>query len=101
MKESKPMFIVLLRFSDNKAKAGEFMKGHNEWLKTGFDEGVFMLSGSLQPSMGGGILAHNVSLEDLKARVSRDPFVAENVVKAEILEIAPSRADPRLSFLLG
>jgi hypothetical protein len=29
------MFIVLLKFSDNKGQAGEFMEGHNEWIKRG------------------------------------------------------------------
>jgi len=32
--------------------------------------------------------------------VNGDPFVAENVVSAEILEITPSKADERLKFLL-
>jgi len=94
------MFIVLLKFSDNKGNAGQFMDGHNEWIKRGFDDGVFLLTGSLQPNLGGGILAHNTSLADLQSRVSIDPFVAENVVKAEILEITPSKADARLNFLL-
>jgi uncharacterized protein YciI len=94
------MFIVLLKFSANKAKAGQFMDGHKAWLKRGFDDGVFLLAGSLQPNLGGGIVAHNVALPALQSRVNDDPFVAENVVNAEILEIAPSRADDRLSFLL-
>jgi hypothetical protein len=33
--------------------------------------------------------------------VNEDPFVAENVVSAEILEITASRTDERLKFLLG
>ncbi|MDO8683852.1 MAG: hypothetical protein Q7N50_10270 [Armatimonadota bacterium] len=94
------MFIVLLKFSDNKAKAGQFMEGHKEWIKRGFDDGVFLLVGSLQPNLGGGVVAHNTSLSDLQSRVNTDPFVAEKVVQAEILEITPSRADARLNFLL-
>ena len=94
------MFIVFLRFSDNKAKAGQFMEGHKEWLKRGFDDGVFLLAGSLQPNLGGGIVAHNAALPDLQRRVNTDPFVVENVVKAEIIEITPSKADARLDFLL-
>jgi hypothetical protein len=50
--------------------------------------------------LGGGIVAHNTSLPDLQSRVKTDPFVAENVVTAEFLEIAPAKADARLSFLL-
>ena len=37
------MFIVLLKFSDNKDKASRFMEGHKEWIKLGFDDGVFLL----------------------------------------------------------
>jgi uncharacterized protein YciI len=94
------MFIVLLKFAGNKDKAGRFMDGHKAWLKRGFDDGVFLLAGSLQPNLGGGIVVSNVTLPDLQSRVNDDPFVAENVVSAEILEIAPSRVDDRLSFLL-
>ena len=94
------MFVVLLRFSDNKGLASQFMEGHKEWIKHGFDDGVFLLVGSLQPDLGGGIVAHHTSLPDLQSRVNDDPFVAENVVSAEILEIAPSRTDERLEFLL-
>lgn len=94
------MFIVLLKFSDNKGQAGELMEGHNEWIKRGFDDGVFLLVGSLQPGLGGGIVAHNTSHSALEARVNADPFVMENVVTAEILEITPAKADERLSFML-
>lgn len=93
------MFIVLLKFSGNKDQAGQFMEGHNEWIKRGVNDGVFLLVGSLQPNMGGGILAHNTSLQDLQSRVNDDPFVMENVVSPEILEITPSKVDERLQFL--
>ena len=76
------------------------MEGHNEWIRRGFDDGVFLLVGSLQPDLGGGIVAHNTTLSDFQSRVSSDPFVAEKVVSAEILEITPAKADERLQFLL-
>jgi uncharacterized protein YciI len=94
------MFIVLLKFAGNKGQASQFMQGHKDWIKRGFDDGVFVLVGSLKPDLGGGIMARNTSLPDLQSRVNEDPFVAENVVSAEILEIAPSKTDERLEFLL-
>ena len=94
------MFVVLLKFSDNKSQAGQFMEGHKEWLKRGFDDGVFLLAGTLKPGLGGGILAQDASLAELTNRVNTDPFVMENVVSAEILEMAASKADERLTFLL-
>ncbi len=93
------MFIVLLEFSENKNQAGQFMEGHNEWIKRGFDEDVFLMVGSLQPDLGGGIMAHNTTLSDLQSRVNTDPFVKNHVVSAEIIEIKPAKADERLQFL--
>jgi uncharacterized protein YciI len=95
------MFIVVLKFSGNKGQASQFMEGHKAWIKRGFDDGVFLLVGNLQPNLGGGIVAHNTSLADLQSRVNDDPFVAEDVVSAEILEIAPARVDERLKPILG
>ena len=95
------MFVVLLRFAGNKGKAGQFMEPHKAWLQRGFDDGIFLLAGSLQPGLGGAIMAHNSSMPDLQERVNADPFVAEGVVSAEILEISPSRVDDRLKSLLA
>lgn len=93
------MFVVTLKFSDNKARAGELMEAHKAWIKSGFDQGLFLMVGSLPPNRGGGIIAHNTSFEELENFVGKDPFVAEGVVRAEILEITPSRLDERLEFL--
>jgi len=94
------MFIVLLKFASNRSQASQWMAGHKEWIKRGFEEGVFLLVGSLEPGLGGGILAHNTSRSDLEGRVNEDPFVVKGVVRAEIIEIDPTRADSRLGFLL-
>ena len=95
------MFIVLMKFSANKAQAPRFMQAHNDWIRRGFDQGVFLLTGSLQPSIGGSIVAHNTSRAELESRLRDDPFVAESIVTTEILEIAPTRTSEPLKFLLG
>ena len=93
------MFVVLLRFAQNKHLAAQFMDGHKAWIKHGIDDGVFLLIGSIRPNSGGAVIAHNISLTDLQERVRADPFVAEGVVSAEIIEITPSLTDERLAFL--
>ena len=93
------MFIILLKFSTNKGQASQFMEAHNAWIKRGFDDGIFLMVGSLQPNLGGGIMAHNTTLTELDSRVNTDPFVTENVVSAEIFEITPAKTDNRLQFL--
>jgi uncharacterized protein YciI len=94
------MFIILLKFGENKAKAPDLMQAHKDWIDQGFKDGVFMLVGSLQPNQGGAVLAHNSSREDIEMRVRDDPFVAEKVVEAEILELSPARAMDQIKFLI-
>jgi uncharacterized protein YciI len=95
------VFIVLLKFSGQKAKAGELVTAHNEWLAQSFADGAFLLAGSLQPRAGGAILAHGLTRSELEARINQDPFVINQVVSAELLEISCSKAGPGLEFLLG
>jgi uncharacterized protein YciI len=95
------MFVVLLKFSINKELAAQHMDAHNAWIQRGVDEGVFLMVGSLQQGMGGVVLADNMELRDLQERLSGDPFVTEQVVTPEILEITPHITDQRLRFLLA
>ncbi|MGQ9426419.1 YciI family protein [Gilvimarinus sp. F26214L] len=95
------MFIVLFRFSTNREQAGQYVESHKAWIKRGIDDGVFLVAGSLLPKQGGAVLAHNITLPELKNRVNDDPFVAESVVSAEILEVAPAMVSEKLQFLLG
>jgi len=93
------MFVVTLRFSKNKSQAAQHMDAHKAWIRKGVEDGVFLLAGSLQPSAGGAIIVHDISLAALQERVALDPFVAEGIVDANILEIMPSLTDERLAFL--
>lgn len=93
------MFVVTLKFSNNKAQAAQHMETHKAWIERGFTDGVFLLTGSLSGGEGGAVLAHSVSLNELETRVQQDPFVIHQIVNAEILEIAPGRMDQRLAFL--
>lgn len=93
------MYVVLLRFSANKARAPEHMAAHREWIKKGVDEGVFLLVGSIRVGQGGAILAVAPSPEALQARIDEDPFVVHDIVKAEIVDIDPNITSPELAFL--
>lgn len=95
------MFLVLLKFSENLSQASQHMAAHNDWLKRGFDDGIFLLSGSIQPRLGGALFAHSISLAELQSRVNDDPFVTNKVVDAEIIEITPGCTDERLDFLIN
>jgi uncharacterized protein YciI len=93
------MFMVLLEFAENRARAPEWMDGHKAWLQQGFEEGVFAASGSLAGQQGGAILAFGLEAAELEHRLSQDPFVMHGVVKPNVIEVSLTRTDPRLDFL--
>ena len=93
------MFIVTLKFAANKAAAPTHMQGHKDWIAKGFDDGVFLMTGSLVPAGGGMVMARDCTREELEKRIAADPFVAENVVEAEITEVTPSRLHDGLALL--
>jgi uncharacterized protein YciI len=95
------MFVVLLKFSTQRSKAGEWMEAHKAWLQQGFDDAVFMASGSLQGQQGGCILAQGLSQAELAQRLAADPFVIHDVVKADVIEFTLGKTDPRLQVLMG
>jgi uncharacterized protein YciI len=94
------MYIILLKFSENKSLASEYMSGHKEWIKTGYDQGKFLLVASIQPSSGGAIIAKGSSLKEIVELVELDPFVINKVVKPEVIEISPSSTSKQLEFLM-
>lgn len=93
------MFIVFLKFADNRARAGDLMEAHNDWLRRGFERGLLMMAGSLQSGLGGALIAVGEDRAEIDAFVAEDPFVMEGVVAAEIHHVAPKRLDERLAFL--
>lgn len=93
------MFIILLRFSDNKAVAKDYIAAHNEWIANGVSDGVFLVVGSLQPQQGGAIIAYSEDREGIEQRVASDPFVQQNVVAAEIMEISVNTVAESMRFL--
>jgi uncharacterized protein YciI len=93
------MFMILLRFAENRHLAGEHMSGHSDWIRQGIADAVFLLAGSLSGGQGGAVIAHGLTRADLERRLEADPFVAKRIVAPEIIEIVPGLVDHRLAFV--
>ena len=93
--------VILLRFGENKHLAKDHMRGHNEWIQAGVDDGVFLLVGSIAGGQGGAILAHGVTRDQIQQRVQSDPLVEHGIAVPEIILIEPAILDKRLALLRG
>ncbi len=94
------MYVVLLRLADG-TKVAEQLGSHRQWLRQGFDDGVFLLTGGIRQAGGGIVLAAGLALDELTARLAEDPFIVHGVVTPEVVELDVTMNDSRLAFLAG
>ena len=64
------MFVTFLRFAADRSRAPQFMAAHNAWVDQGLAEGAFLCVGSLQPGLGGAILAEGEDRAAHDARIA-------------------------------
>jgi uncharacterized protein YciI len=93
------MFVIFLRFAENRHRAGDYAQDHDKWIRQGIDDAVILLVGSVSGGQGGAIIAYGVTRADLEKRLEADPFVAQRIVAPEIIEIEPGAVDRRVAFV--
>ena len=95
------MFVVTLTYVADLAEIDAAMPRHMAYLRRQYEEGVFLVSGRQVPRVGGVIIATGLERSDLEERVAQDPFVAEGLAEASIVEFNASQTAPQLKGLLG
>lgn len=81
------MFILSLTYVKPAEAADAVMAPHMEWVKHGYDKGLFLASGRKVPRTGGVILAKGERAE-IEAFVAADPFAVHGIADYEITEMA-------------
>jgi uncharacterized protein YciI len=95
------MFVVTLNYIAELSAIDEAMPRHMAHLRKQYEDGIFLISGRQVPRVGGVIIATDVDREDLEQRIAADPFVAEGLAEATIVEFNASQTAPQLKGLLG
>lgn len=93
------MFLILLTYTKPLEDVDKHLTDHKAWVKRGFDDGVFVLSGGQRPRLGGALIAIGADRAAIQQRVDQDPFIVSGVATAVIIEVVPSTVDERLSLL--
>ena len=93
------MFIVTLTYLKPVEEIDALMHDHVEWLRRGYDEGLFIASGRRVPRTGGVILARSGDEAALRANLARDPFVVHGAARVDVVEFAASMTAPGAEVL--
>ncbi|URK88930.1 YciI family protein [Rhizobium sp. RCAM05350] len=92
------MFILSLTYTADLSEVDQHIEPHMDWVKDGYDRGIFLASGRKNPRTGGVIFAHGTRAE-IEMIVAADPFTINGVADYEITEVAVSRTVPGLEGL--
>ena len=92
------MFILSLTYTAEMSEVDRHIEPHMDWVKDGYDRGVFLASGRKNPRTGGVIFARGTRA-DIEALVAADPFTIHGVAHYEITEIVVTRTAPGLEGL--
>ena len=92
------MFILSLTYTADLSEVDRHIEPHMDWVKDGYDRGIFLASGRKTPRTGGVILARGNKAE-IDAIVAADPFTIHGVADYEITEVAVTRTAPGLEGL--
>ncbi len=94
------MYAIVLRYKRPLSEIDKHVDAHRAWLGKNYADGTFLVSGRQRSGAGGFILPAAVERGQLDATLANDPFGQNDLADYEIIEVAPSMADERLSFLI-
>ena len=99
-RSSGPLSLILLDYVAPLDEIDALMEAHVEWLKKGFDEGVFVVAGRKDPRTGGVILVRGKK-DAVAALAESDPFVENGAARFDVVGFNASFALPELADLLA
>lgn len=88
------MFLLLSRYVKAVDEIDRVLPAHREFLDRYYNSGLFVVSGPMNPRIGGVILTADAPRDAIEAALAEDPFVREGISEYEIIEFnATKRAE--------
>ena len=82
--EPPRLFVAILTYVRPLEEIDAAGQDHVAWLKRGYEEGAFLVSGRRVPRTGGVIIARGTSLADGEERMRQDPLQSGGLATAEV-----------------
>jgi uncharacterized protein YciI len=94
------MYALISRYKRPLSEVDKHIDAHRAWLRKNYAAGTFLISGRQRSGAGGFILVAAIERTQLDAILAVDPFVQNDLADYEIVDVTPTTADERLSFLI-
>ena len=91
------MFLLLSRYVKPLDEVERWLPEHRAFLDRHYAAGRFIVSGPLEPRVGGVIITADLTRDDVLALLEEDPFKREGVSTYEIIEFRATKQIPELA----
>lgn len=82
-------FLVDITYLVDLEKISEILPKHREFLQTGYNQNLLLMSGPKNPKTGGIVIARAENIEVIKSFFNNDPYNIEKYASYEFLEFDP------------
>ncbi len=94
------MFIVKINYLVDINEVEKYVKSHRDFLDIYYKQGVFLLSGPMNPRTGGIIVAKGTDRDELEEILTRDPYALAGIAKYELIEFSAVKYCDEISSLI-
>lgn len=85
------MFVVLYAYSKPLEEVDALRGAHLAFLDKQYAAGRFVVSGRQNPPVGGVLISHLDSREELEQIVRQDPYISNGAATYQIIEFSPAK----------
>jgi len=82
-------FMIEIIYTAPMEQIDETLKFHREFLQTGYDQNMLLLSGPQNPRTGGIVIARANSVDEIKAFFKNDPYQQRGQADYRFVEFSP------------
>lgn len=83
-------FVIEIIYTASIEKIEEARQEHRNFLKTGYDKKIILISGPQVPRIGGIIIARGESMEAVSEFFSNDPYQMKGLAEYKYIEFKPA-----------
>lgn len=95
------MFLILLHYKKPLSEVDHYLIPHREFLQSGYEKNIFIVSGPREPREGGVILSQLKDRDELESWISRDPFYINHIADYEVIEFNAVKYHPNFSCFIA
>jgi uncharacterized protein YciI len=82
-------FIVIISYTALLDRIDEVLPQHREFLSSGYEKGILLMSGPQNPRTGGIVVARGENSEEIKRFFDNDPYKLNGLAVYDFIEFNP------------